>query len=89
MPLTVLAPVNRQRPSPIYFRNVNAEIRHRVYPNFKHFICKTRSADSLDDLCRELSQIEHEQRCLVPSGDIFDKKRLTLVTSTACSDRLL
>lgn len=70
MPLTVLTPLNNQRPSKMFFRNDNGEIGQRAYPNVKHFMCETRAVYCLDDLYKELIQIEHDQQALVIRGGL-------------------
>ena len=77
MPLTILTPTGKQRPSKMIFRNDNGEIEQKAYPNAKHFICETRSVNCLDDLYKELVQIEHEQQALVIRGGLTQDVDLT------------
>lgn len=71
MPLTILTPSSNHRPSKMFFRKDNGEIGQKAYPNVKHFISETRFVNCLDDLYRELIQIEHEQRALVIRGGLI------------------
>lgn len=70
MPLAILTPSGNQRPSKMFFRNDDGEIEQKAYPNVKHFRCETRPVNSLDDLYRELTQIEREQQALVIRGGL-------------------
>lgn len=70
MPLTILTPSNNRRPSKMFFRNDNGGIEHKAYPNVKHFVCEIRSVNCLDDLYKDLIQIEHEQKALVIRGGL-------------------
>ena len=75
MPLTILTPSGKQRPSKAFFRNDNEEIELKAYPNVKHFSCETRPVNCLDDLYKELVQIEHEQQALVIRGGLTQFSR--------------
>jgi hypothetical protein len=54
----------------MFFRNDNGEIEHTAYPKAKHFMCETKPVNCLDDLYKELTQIEHEQQALVIRGGL-------------------
>ena len=69
MALTILTPLQNQRPSKVFFLEDNGEIGYKAYPNVKHFICETRSINCLDDLYQELVRIELQQQALVIRGE--------------------
>ena len=68
MAFTILRPLSDKRPSKVFFRKDNGEIGQKAYPNFKHFYCETKSINCLDELYRELTLIEQQQRALVIRG---------------------